>query len=573
MPTRAASTRPAVARSHLHLHLHRLVGPWAAALAVLSATASFEAPAAPKTVCTVTINSPDEKEVLQRHLPRGDYRFVELVQRGQPDWLASACRRGVTCDALVISGHFDDGTEFYTDRFDDREFLTMHELQQASCSASCGSLFAQLKEVYLFGCNTLKSEPRHVASAEIARSLGRAGRPPAEAERTAALLSERYGQSNRDRLRHVFANVPVLYGFSSKAPLGRTAGPLLERYFQTAPAGEVASGRPSPTLLNLFGPSSMIAVAGLTDADPHAGFRRDLCGFADDQPSDAQKLAFLHQVLQRDPTEVRMLLDLLERYAASLGPVRRLAPDVATALAEIGRDHATRDRYLAFARDADDASVQARMMALARNVGWLTLAQEQAEFGRMIADRMARHRIGRHEVDLVCAAHAEHDPALARQVLASGAARAGQASHSAVLACLGHAEAHERTLRALTSTDDEDVAVAQTYLRHRPLSNVAEVRAVAAGIGRMTAAAAQVRALETLARQRLADAPSLQAIASLFPLARSLDVQRAIAGILIRSDTQMLARADLARSLRQHRLKSPDGSDVIDLLIRLLQST
>ena len=63
---------------------------------------------------------------------------------------------------------------------------------------------------------------------------------------------------------------------------------------------------------------------------------------------------------------------------------------------------------------------------------------------------------------------------------------------------------------------------------------------------------------------------SLQAIAGLFPLARSLEAQRAIAGILIRADLQLLARADLARTLRQHRLKSPDGSDLIDVLIRLL---
>ena len=56
-------------------------------------------------------------------------------------------------------------------------------------------------------------------------------------------------------------------------------------------------------------------------------------------------------------------------------------------------------------------------------------------------------------------------------------------------------------------------------------------------------------------------------------LARSLDVQRAIAGILIRADTKMLARAHLARSLRQHRLKSPDGQDLIDVLILLLQAS
>lgn len=545
----------------------------ASLLACLTAAWPLAAGAAPKTVCTVTINSPDEKDAFQRHLPRDQYRFVELVQRGQRDWLASARRSGVSCDALIISGHFDDGTEFYTDRFDDREFLTVHEMQQASCSASDNGLFSQLKEVYLFGCNTLKSTPRYVASAEVARSLVRSGRTQADAERVSALLSERYGQSNRDRLRHVFKDVPVVYGFSSKAPLGRTAGPLLERYFQTAPAGEVASGRASPTLLNLFGPSSMIAVAGLTDADPHAGFRRDMCGFADERPSDAQKLAFLHQVLQRDMTDVRMFLDHLERYAASVGPAQRAVPEVAAALAAIEGDLRTRERYLEFARDADEAAVHTRMMALARTLGWLSPAQEQAEFVRMIADRMARGSVGKNEVDLVCATRQQGDAGLARQVLATGAVRPGHVAHSAVLACLGGAEGHERTVRALTSSQDDDVAIAQAYLRHRPLADVGELRAVTSGIGRMTAAAAQVRALEALARQRLADPQSLQEIARLFPLARSLEVQRAIAGILIRSDYKLLSPSDLARALRQHRLKSPDGNDVIDLLIRLLQST
>jgi hypothetical protein len=544
-----------------------------ALLAILSAALPLAAGAAPTTVCTVTINSADEKEVMQRFLPRNEYRFVELVKRGQPNWLASACHSGVTCDALVISGHFDDGTEFYTDRFDDREFLTMHEMQQASCSASCNGLFAQLKEVYLFGCNTLKSDPRFVASAEIRRSLVGGGRSPADAERVAALLSERYGQSNRDRLRHVFKNVPVLYGFSSAAPLGRTAGPLLERYFQSAPAGEFASGRTSPTLLNLFGPSSMIAVAGLTDADPHTSFRRDMCGFADDAPSDAQKVVFMHDVLRRDVTEVRMLLDHVERYAASLGPAKRLVPEVAAALGAIERDRGARERFVAFARDADEAAVHARMMALARSLGWLSPAQERAEFASMLSGRMAAGRLGKNEVDLVCSAHQSREPDLLRDLLASGAARTDNVAHSAVLACLGDAPAHERTVRALTSPRDDDVAVAQVYLRHRPLASVGEVRAVTSGIARMSAAASQVRALEALAKQRLADPQSLQEIAGLFPLARSLAVQRAIAGILIRADHKVLAKADLVRSLRQHRLRSPDGSDVIDMLIRLLQST
>ena len=545
----------------------------AACVAWLALTASPAASAAPKTVCTVTINSSDEKDAFQRHLPRGEYEFVELVQRGRPDWLESARRRGITCDALIISGHFDDGTEFYTDRFDDREFLTVHEMQQASCSASGNGLFSQLKEVYLFGCNTLKSAPRYAASAEVGRSLLRSGYSQADADRLSALLSERYGQSNRDRLRHVFKDVPVLYGFSSKAPLGRSAGPLLERYFQSAPAGEVASGRPSATLLKLFGPSSMIAVSGLTDADPHTGFRSDMCNFADERPSDAQKLGFMHEMLQRDVTDVRMFLDHLERYAASIGPVQRSLPGVAEALAAIERDHPTRERYLAFARDADDAAVSTRMMALAHTLGWLSRAQEQAEFVRVLADRMARGSLGKNEVDLACESPHGREPGLARQLLATGTPRTGNVAHSAVLACLGDTEAHKRSVRALTSSSDEDLAIAQAYLRRRPLADVGELRAVTAEIARMTAASAQVRALESLARQRLADTHSLQEIAGLFPKANSLELQRAIAGLLIRADTQLLARAELARTLRQHRLKSPDGTDVIDLLIRMLQST
>ena len=67
-----------------------------------------EANAAKRTVCTVTVNSPDEKKVFRQWLPEDDYRFVELVERGRPDWLASACRQGVRCDLLVISGRFDE---------------------------------------------------------------------------------------------------------------------------------------------------------------------------------------------------------------------------------------------------------------------------------------------------------------------------------------------------------------------------------------------------------------------------------------------------------------------------------
>lgn len=544
----------------------------AALLAALLVALPLAARAEPKTVCTITINSADERESFRRHLPPGDYRFVELVQPSQPDWFAQACRSGVQCDALVISGHFDDGTEFYTDRLGDRDNLPVTLMEQAACSQSCDGVLAHLKEVYLFGCNTLKDAPRHVAEGEVLRSLTRAGQSPAEAQRIAAALNARYGQSNRDRLRTIFKDVPLIYGFSSKAPLGRYAGPLLDRYFQSAPAGEVGGGRASQPLLQLFGPSSMIATRGVDEAEARSGYREDMCRLADERTSEASKVGALHEMLRRNPAEARMFLDHLEHFTAGIGPDERRRPDVAGALERIRRDEPARDRFLELARDADRADAQTRMAALARQLGWLSAEEEQAEFVRMVASRMARGTLGPHEVDHICATAQPRATPLAAQVRALANPRPGHVAHSAALACLGDREGHERTLQALTSASDADVAVAQVYLRHRPLGDVAEVRAIAAGIGRMSSGAAQVRALEALARQRLADAPSLQAIARLFPQARSLEVQRAIAGILIRSDYRQLGAGELARLLQRHRLRAPGERDVIDMLIHLLQA-
>ena len=551
----------------------RLASRTALALAAgLGAFACAPAVAAPKTICTITVNSPDEKETFRRHLPPGDYRFVELVERGRPDWLASACHQHVSCDALIISGHFDGGDEFYTDRLDQSESLSVEEMERESCSDSCPGVFANLKEVYLFGCNTLKPEPHQDAAAEITRALVRAGQSPADAARLAATLGEQHSRSNQERMRQIFRNVPVIYGFSSKAPLGRRAGPVLDRYFETAPAGEVGSGRPSAKLLGLFAPSSMTVTAGFTDSDPQARVRRDDCHFVDNRLAPAQKVEFMHELLQRDMAQVRLSLDELEHFVASIGPAQRFEKKTAAQFDAIDADHAARDRYLAFARDTGEPAVRTRMMALARKIGWLSPAEEQGEFLRMIAERMNRGLIGREDVDLACDRGADGASAAALQPIATNALTFAKLAPAAAVACLGNAQARARVVHAVTSADADDAVMAQAYLRRHPLTDAAEVRVIAAAIARMPTAAAQVRALDTLAQQHVSDPESLREIAGLFPKVRSVEVQRAIAGILIRSDRRALGEAQLARTLKTSRLKSPDGADVIDALIRVLQA-
>src|SRR6185295_7790193 len=67
-------------------------------VAAVTGAASLAAAAEKKTVCTITVNSSDEKETFRANLPRDRYQFVELVEKGRHDWLASSCKKGIQCD-------------------------------------------------------------------------------------------------------------------------------------------------------------------------------------------------------------------------------------------------------------------------------------------------------------------------------------------------------------------------------------------------------------------------------------------------------------------------------------------
>ena len=549
------------------LAMLRLV-PFAAALSLLTPFAVAQK----QTVCTITVNSADEKEAFRRHLPAAKYEFVELVERGRPDWLASACRAAVACDVLIVSGHYDGGNEFFSDRLDLREFLPVAELERVSCSDSCPGLFSRLKEVHLFGCNTLNPDPQSSASAEVVRSLVREGHAPKEAKRQLHSLNAAHGESSRDRMRQVFRDVPVIYGFSSVAPLGPIAASTLSRYFRATGPGEIASGHASGRLLGYFAPFAMAVTPGMTDKDPHADARRDMCQFADDRLSDATKLAFVHQLLQRHMGEARLYLDRIQRLTAGLDDPTRQTPAVAQALEDITGDTATRTRFLDFARAAEQPEVRVRLVNLARDLGWLSEDERWEELALMLGELQARTTVGVAEVGLACNLNQEHDldGAFNRRVFPGGAA--DDVSHAAVRACLGSSEGHARTLAGLVSSNEADVQIAQAYLRHRPITDAGELRRVAAGIVLMRPSGAQVRALEALGRHYLSDREILDMLTRLFAGTSSGSVQAAIAGILIRAERRSIASPQLLQTLVETRRKSPGGDNMVDALIHRLQS-
>jgi hypothetical protein len=474
--------------------MHRAAAAWACLLALAAAAA----PAAERqVVCTITVNSADEREAFRRFLPAASFDFVELVEPGRPDWLASSCRRGVQCDVLLVSGHFA-GSEFYSSRPDTRETLKVDEIERVQCSGACG-VFAKLKEVYLFGCDSLKPEPVKSAMPEIVRGLVKAGATEADAQSVARAWSEREAESSRARMQRLFPNVPVT---------------------MTRGAAE----------------------------DPS-------CRFHDDRVTAARKLDWLGAELAGEMPAARMAFERLEKFLAALPREERDTPDFAAQRATLAADARSRDGYLALLRATADPALRVRMAAVASDIGWLDVGAHRAELARTIRDVVASDAVDFGEVDLICALN--KDDALANELKLFNVATMlpAHSAGAAAGACTGDPRSRESTLRALSSGDERDVRMAQAFLRHRPITDADELRRVAAGISSMKASGAQVRALETLARHHIADAQVLQQLAALFSRARTPEVQRAVAEVFLRSDLAAIDARALAARLQRDRLR------------------
>jgi hypothetical protein len=532
--------------------------------------ACVPAAAAPQqTVCTITVNSADEREAFRRHLPPARYRFVELVERGRPDWLAAACRAGVRCDVLIVSGHYDGGQQFFSDRLDVDEHLPVAELERASCSASCSGLFAQLREVHLYGCNTLNPNAQSGANAEVVRSLVRESSARPAAALALPALGAGQGESSRERMRQIFKGVPVIYGFSSMAPLGPVAAQGLERWFRGGGAAEVARGRPSGALLAAFAPSSLAHVGGVADRQPPPPARRDMCRLADEEQPLARRIDAVHEIARREPAAVWPQLDRIQRVLAALDARTRRTPEVAAAFGRIAADADTRQRWLDRLRGLQPPAARVRVIGLLHDLGWLSDAGRRIELALVLGELQEREAVGLDEINLACTLNAdgELDGAFARRVEPG---RAADLRHAAVRACLGSSEAQRRTLRALLSDDDAEVQVAQAYLRQRPLADAAALHTLAEAIVAAPASDAQVRALETLGRHYLSEAATLRLLLQLYESTPSAAVQTAVAGILIRADRGALDVPAALQVLQLHRLPATEGQPIVDALIRRL---
>ena len=186
-------------------------------------------------VCTVTINSSDEREVFQNYLKK-DFDFLELTDLdGGKEWFYQSCRQNIECDILLVSGHF--GGVFFGES---GYRLSQDELQRRACQPVCDGILKRPKEVFLFGCNTTAGkEPDWRRPQRYVRDLVESGFSRGLAEQVATFRYSPVGQRTRDRMRQVFPHARI-YGFDSNAPLGFQIRWRLRNYFQSIPRGITA---------------------------------------------------------------------------------------------------------------------------------------------------------------------------------------------------------------------------------------------------------------------------------------------------------------------------------------------
>lgn len=191
-----------------------------------------------KTVCTLTVNSKEEKESFQKRLPKGAYDFVELLPTPEADrfvtrdsfWLKRSCESQVRCDVLVMSGHFaesflgDSGFE-----------ISMSDLAQFKAKPICDRFFDSIKEVYLFGCNTLAGKtPDSRSIQQYVSILVEDGVAPHTAQRISARRYTRYDLSVLDKMRNIFSSASLIAGAPSVSPSGRNVQPTIDAYLSSA---------------------------------------------------------------------------------------------------------------------------------------------------------------------------------------------------------------------------------------------------------------------------------------------------------------------------------------------------
>ena len=329
------------------------------------------------------------------------FNYVELTESAKGDsgenWFDSACKSGVQCDSLVISGHF--GGSFFGSS---GKGLSPSSMEKHTCHKSCPGILTHPKEVFLFGCNTLAGKtPDARTPRQYYQVLVDDGIPADVAERVTSMRYSPVGNSIKEQMQSVFLGVPAIYGFDSVGPSGKNVRSFLNRYFQSIPnysnrLGELEVqkqvkafsqrqselNRAAEPWVNGLKGTNRSWCSGSNEMDQ---FRCDL--HDDNLPTD-QKLSRIQYML-RSPERYKYLLPI-EAYLRYL-KLDNLDENSLKILTEIKNDSKIRDEILAVVDSLSfELHTKISLLALLKNVGWIDSDQHQKRIDSIFTEIFKR---------------------------------------------------------------------------------------------------------------------------------------------------------------------------------------
>lgn len=237
----------------------------------------------------MTLNSSDEAETFRSQFSPKLWNFVELtegVQPGASNWFPKICAKNISCDVLVVSGHFA-GSFFGSSQLS----LAMDDLENASCDARCAGIMQKPKEVFLFGCNTLANkEPDNRTPEQYRNILLSDGFSASQAAEIVAFRYSALGNSFKERMTQAFSNTSRIFGFSALAPSGINTQPRLLRYLKSA-ASRAESERPTLFKRAFSDTTASVVQGSLATFKPY-------CYLRDEKIERLEKLRFVKRSLE-----------------------------------------------------------------------------------------------------------------------------------------------------------------------------------------------------------------------------------------------------------------------------------
>jgi len=296
-----------------------------------------------KTICSVSITSNLQVQTLIQHLKNKnewkEWQHQELTTfhksgtQNQQQWFEEACESGITCDVLIVTGHF--GGAFFGNKQGDA-YLDAETLRELSCKKKCENILRAPSEVYLFGCNTLASKDGESRTPEeYFRVLVEHGMGEAEARRSVGLRFSDVGDSFKNYMQIAFHGNSSLYGFAAPAPRSSRTAPLFGSYLQKLGSYNAHFDRTTEARLtgkvkqanSLFGQTLKVDATQCNSLDSNDPRLRKLCDLLYGAFTAKQKLAMITELINDGLNEniivINQYFDEVFKYSSQVEDLKQ----------------------------------------------------------------------------------------------------------------------------------------------------------------------------------------------------------------------------------------------------------